>query len=262
MLWYNQRPLLVGERLYVPAVDSPYLFCLDRRSGGVLWTKRKGTTPYEEWRNRNELDDGETAYVLGPIATGELVIVYRSRNGAVHLVDPATGQTIWSSPDLLLPDDQPVMKYDTHVYTWAGIRTNRQFFSTAARPFLSSDGRLIVGSYAWLSMGGYGLTHGYCDNLCVLDLTARKILEKRRYYTGEVAAIANLYISKVIPEGLKALKDLPYKDAQTKTFIAEMEEMVQDHVPQNQYGPFMPSSRVTFQRYGVPFELRLRSPHA
>jgi outer membrane protein assembly factor BamB/tetratricopeptide (TPR) repeat protein len=256
MFWYNQRPLLVGERLYVPAVDSPYLFCIDRRTGGVLWTKRKGTKPWEEWRNRNELDEGEAAYVMGPIASGELVIVYRSRESGVTLVDPATGQTTWYSPDLLLRDDQPVMKYDIGVPTKAAIATNRRFFSTSARPLLTNDGRLVVGSHALINIDGYGLTFGYGYNCAVLDLNTREILDKRRYYTGEVAAVADMYINKVVPEGLKALKDLPYKDEKVRKQIAEMEEIVKDHVPQNQYGPFMPASRVTFQRYGVPFELR------
>ena len=33
MFWYNQRPVLVGERLFVVPVDSAYIFFVDRRTG-------------------------------------------------------------------------------------------------------------------------------------------------------------------------------------------------------------------------------------
>jgi len=260
MFWYNQRPLLVGERLYVLPVDARHMLCLDRRTGKVQWSKPKGTrsdfSPENPVYDGEHWEEGGATYVLGPIRTGELAIVYRSRQAAVHLVDPATGRTVWVSPDLLLRDDQPVMKYQTGLYTWAGIVTNQRLFCTSARPFLSSDGRLIVTSHALINTGSYGLTFGYGYNICALDLEARKVLDKRRYYTGEVFAIADLYIHKVVPEGLKGLKELPHKDERIKKQIAELEEIAADTVPTNQHGPFLPFSRLTFQRYGVPFELR------
>ncbi len=260
MFWYNQRPLLVGERLYVLPVDARHMLCLDRRTGKVQWSKPKGTrsdlNPDNPVYDGERWEEGGATYVLGPIRTGELVVVYRSRQAAVHLVDPATGRTVWVSPDLLLRDDQPVMKYHTGLYTWAGIVTNERLFCTSARPFLSDDGRLIVTSHALINTGSYGLTYGYGYNICALDLEARKVLDKRRYYTGEVFAIADLYIHKVVPEGLKGLKELPHKDERVKKQIGELEEIAADKVPENQHGPFLPFSRITFQRYGVPFELR------
>jgi outer membrane protein assembly factor BamB len=36
MFWSNQRPLLIGERLFVLPVDSPMMFSIDRRTGKVL----------------------------------------------------------------------------------------------------------------------------------------------------------------------------------------------------------------------------------
>ena len=41
MFWLNQRPLMVGKKLYIAPVDTPFLFCIDRRTGKVLWSKPK-----------------------------------------------------------------------------------------------------------------------------------------------------------------------------------------------------------------------------
>ena len=43
MFWYNQRPLLIGDALYVAARGLALLmFRLDRRTGKVVVVKRKG----------------------------------------------------------------------------------------------------------------------------------------------------------------------------------------------------------------------------
>ena len=97
-IWYNQRPLLVGEDLYVGPVDTPFLFRIDRRDGRVQWSK---------------LMEGDGAiYSLGPTASGELVLVSSGRaNGGVRLLDPKTGETTWRSPDPIEREDQPALKY-------------------------------------------------------------------------------------------------------------------------------------------------------
>ncbi len=265
MFWYNQRPLVIGERLFVLPVDSRLMLCLDRRTGKVVWSKPKGTKgvggrygwDFKDRRsNLYRTGDGGVAYFLGPMSTGELVFVYDSRAGAVHLVDPATGRTTWVSPDLLLRDDQPVMKYGTHMYSWAAIGINGRRFCTAARPFLSTDDKLCVPSFAFVNTGSYGLTFGWAFNLCQLSLRERKILQKRRYYSGEILSIADYYIHTLCPKGLKSYLDLPHKDAKAKQAISELRQIIADHVPVNKYGPFMPASRITFWRYGVKFELR------
>ena len=260
MFWYNQRPLIVAERLFVLPVDTRFMMCLDRRTGRVVWTKARGTkSPWNFKDSRANLyraGDGGAAYVLGPTSTGKLVIVYDSRGGAVHLVDPATGKTTWISPDLLKRDDQPVMKYGTHMYSWAAIGINGRRFCTAARPFLTTDDKLSVSSFAFVNTGSYGLTYGWAYNLCELSLRDRKVIQKRRYYSGELIAMADYYIHTLCPKGLKDYLDLPHKDAKAKRAISELRQIVADRVPANKYGPFMPFSRMTFKRFGEQFELR------
>jgi outer membrane protein assembly factor BamB/tetratricopeptide (TPR) repeat protein len=250
MFWYNQRPLIVGERLYVLPVDTPFVMCMDRRSGKVLWSKPKGTIG--------------AAYLQGPIATGELVLSYTGRNkklGArvtpppVQLIDPKTGKTVWGSKDLVLDDEQPVMKYRAKVsrYVTFGMNANQWWYETAARPLLTRDGKLYVCSYNY---AGYPL-FGYTSNLAVVSLPERKIIDRRHYYGGELRAAASRNIHSVCPPNIKALEELPHKNERTKWLIKIGKEVAADTTPENKYGPFLPFSRLTFRLYDRPFELRI-----
>lgn len=258
-LWFNQRPLMIGERLYVMPVDTRMFMCIDRRSGRVLWCKTKGVNTWDfkkKSRVIHRIEGGGMTHFLGALSTGELVFVYRSRGGAVQLVDPKNGHTLWMSGDLLKRDPQPVMNYSPHIKPWAGIGANGRWYSTAARPFLSQDGTLTVPSYALINTGSYGLTYGYGFSLCHLDLKARKILDKRRYYSGEILAMADYYIHKLVPKALEGHKKLPHKDKKIKEIIRQQELIIKDTVPVNKYGPFRPFSRLTAYRNGIRFELR------
>src|SRR5579862_3296038 len=252
MFWLNQRPLMVGEKLYIAPVDTPFLFCLDRRTGKVLWSKPK-------------LGPGFT-YLLGPISTGELVVVSNGRNksifgwggtgppGPIFLLNPDTGETVWNSPDVILHDDQPVMKY--YVYEqapWFSINT--RWFENAARPFLTSDDRLYLSSWTDTSIYWRPGMHTY--HLASVSLKDRAILEQRRYYTGELLAHAAFIINESGPKELKDLENLPAKDAKIEQHIAMDREIVADKVPENAHGLFMPFSRMTFNRYGAQFDLRI-----
>ena len=135
-LWFNQRPMMIGENLYLPVVDSRFFFCIDRQTGRVVWSTIKAVNNWDDKAktpNLNRNEDGGLAYFLGPNIDGNLVFAYRSRNDSIQTVDPKTGATLWKSDDLLLHDNQPVVNLDPHMYGWAGIGTNRRWFSTAAR---------------------------------------------------------------------------------------------------------------------------------
>ncbi|MCG3181506.1 MAG: Outer membrane protein assembly factor BamB [Phycisphaerae bacterium] len=254
MFWYNQRPLLIGDRVYFLPVDTSLMLCLDRRNGKVVWCRPREGGKDEHGRPQN----GGVAYLLGQAATGELVFVYSQRWSPVHLLDPATGKETWVSPDLIAKDDSPVMSYRNYCpYAWAEIGINNRWFSLAARPTLTQDNKVYVPTYGYLRIGSYGLTIGWAYHMGVVDLKDRKVLPDRRYLTGEVAAVSSYYISSLIPDTLKSLEEVPNKNDQIKEQIRQCKAVIGDVVPQNRYGPFMPFSRVTFERYGVPFELRM-----
>lgn len=69
-----------------------------------------------------------------------------------------------------------------------------------------------------------------------------------------------LIVLPLIPPGapaeLKSFENLPHKDDQALLRIRLLREVVADTPPVNRHGPFMPFSRVTFERHGVPFDLR------
>ncbi|KKM93019.1 hypothetical protein LCGC14_1212640 [marine sediment metagenome] len=250
MFWLNQRPLLVGERVYVLPVDTRLMMCLDRRSGRVLWSRPKNSEGFN--------------YLMGPIATGELVLVNNGRNGRVfgssyksgppiELLDPNTGKAVWKAPNLIMRDEQPVMKhYRYGTSLW--FRTNWRWFENGARPLLTRDGKLYIS--CWTDMSIWWRPGCYVFHLTGVDLNKRKIDFMRRYYTTTTLAHAESTINTTAPEELKDMEDLPNKTADIKDFIRKLKEVIADTVPVNEYGPFMPFSRVTFRRYGVPFELR------
>ncbi len=251
MFWYNQRPLIIAEQLYVLPVDSPFLLCLERGSGKARWSKPKDTTG--------------TAYLVGSLPGGELVLVYTGRNRKirghygprpVQLVDPKTGRTVWGSDDLVMHDPQPVMKYWEYVRRGfaVGLGVNHRWWhEIAARPFLTADGRLYVTSFFYY---GYPL-FGHCVNLGVVSLNERKIIHKRRFYSGELLAFAAWQIATGCPTEVRALEELPHKDSRVKWLIKSGKEVINDTPPENRYPPFLPFSRVTFRRHGVLFEVRL-----
>ena len=249
ILWYNQIPLVIGDHLYVQPVDTKMILCLDRRNGKVLWTRVKGS----HRGNRGQLSDGSASYFLGPLPTGELVMVYSSRTAAVHLLDPKNGKTIWRSGDLVAPIGHPSMHHYFYFGSGVGIGAgaDRWTYQLAARPFLSSDGTLYVTSFHYWAYPVYG----WATNLCRISLRDRKVLGRRRYLSGELVNRARHDIGWA-PALLKQLEALPHKSAQTKSRMKAYREMAADTVPVNKHEPFLPHSRVTFKLYGALFELR------
>ena len=249
ILWYNQRPLVVGDRLFVLPVDTKMMTCLDRRNGKVLWTRVKGS----HRGNYNALYDGSAAHFLGPLPGGELVVAYSSRKHPVHLLNPQTGKTVWASPDTVAPIGHPSMHHYFYFGSGVGIGAgaDRWNYQVAARPFLASDGTLYLTSFHYWAYPVYG----WAVNLCQLSLTDRKVVGRRRYLSGELIARARHDIGWSATL-LKELEELPHKDAKAKARMKAYREMSTDTVPVNAHAPFLPHSRITFQRYGRPFELR------
>ncbi len=253
MFWYNQRPLMVGEGLYILPVDTRMMLCLDRRTGQVRWSKAKATID-----SRGYAADTGCSYLLGPTREGHLVLVYSGRLHAVQLIDPATGKTVWRSGDLIKRETQPVMNLPGFTpYPYATIHFNRRWPEVTARPFLTSDDTLYVGHTIHVDTGYSGAgVQGWCYHLTQLSLASRRIVEQRRHYSSELLAYADQCIRSLAPQTLKELEDLPHKNKDVRGRIGACKAVIKDTVPANRYGSFLPGSRITFRRYGVPFEFR------
>ena len=254
MFWLNQRPLLIGERLYVLAIDSPFMFCLNRRTGKVLWTKRKGVYVRDRSR-RYRLRAGGKTHLLGTLKTGELVFVYSISHKPVQLVDPATGKTVWESPHSVERETAPCMSLSTPAAglgRFSSVPMNGRHYELGARPLLTRDGRLYLTSWNYIGWPIYAWT----SNMCAYDLLERKVIERRRYYSGRLLGYVYGAIHRNAPAALQAHEELPHKDARVKQWIKNLRLVVKDTVPTNRHGPFLPAARLTFRRYGVPFELR------
>jgi outer membrane protein assembly factor BamB/tetratricopeptide (TPR) repeat protein len=286
MFWLNQRPLIVGENLYVMPINSPFMLCVDRGSGKINWTFDKPTAGFN--------------YFLGPISTGELVITGNGRKvrslgslgetnlrDPLYLVDPKTGSITWKSPDIILFDEQPVMNCGINPASaakqYGGANINIRYFETNARPFLMEGDRIILSGWAdqsWrypkeksymapVEIDFWQYRPGmYVFAMSELDLLNKKILNQRRYYADPILVNAEQIINDKtnrnhwnMPMGapltLEDLSKIPRRTKEQDDQMAALEKVIADHVPVNEYPAFMPFSRVTFSRFGVPFELRL-----
>lgn len=235
--WFNQRPWIVDDRLYVLPVDSTMMHCLNRWTGKVEWSRVKG--------------GGNYSHVLGPTREGYLVLATSGRGGIVHLLDQTSGKTIWTSPDPILAETHPVMTYDHNLGSAVPGGFNDRGFFLAARPFLTADDRLCT---SYLIDCGFNLSP-WCSSLAEISLRDRKVIDRRRYYVPAYQAFIGDTIVKAA-ERVRQLEELPHKDDRIKAELKAAQEIAKDTVPANAGGPFLPFSRMTFARFGVPFELR------
>jgi len=232
--WLNQRPLVLGDRVIVAPVDSPCLMNIDRATGKVAWTYGRS--------------GGGHAYMLGPTGTGELVLAFSGRHGSVQLLDPNTGKITWRSPDPIKPESSPAMTASNRDIMFAvDIQSPRNHpFWLGARPFLTSDDRLYVASFDYVSPNMS--PGGWVYNLASFSLKDRQLLQQGRYYDVGVRARAEKLIREEAPKALAGEKPGPKRDL--------LEAIANDQVPGNTRGPFRPFSRMTFSRHGTRFELR------
>jgi outer membrane protein assembly factor BamB len=263
MLWYDQRPLLIGDNLYVLPVDSPLLLCINRRNGSVLWTYGKGTGGRVDREGHPPSNgSGGAAYLLGATQTGEIAITYsgeRSRGpGAIHLLDPATGKVVWESGPIIAEETQPVLKYrhgDGNSPTGPAYCTdaNNWNWQNAARPFISTDGKICFSSYTYLAWPWFGGV----SHIAEISLPEKKVLQERRYIGGEILGLCAKTIGQDAPNTFKRLSTVAFKDAELKKELKILEDVSADTLPVNHDGPFLPFSRLTAMRYGTTFEFRM-----
>ncbi len=240
MMWFNQQALLIGEKLYSAPVDTKFMFCLDRRSGKVIWAKPK-------------MGPGFT-HILGAARNGQIVVVTSGRGHPVQMLDPNTGKAVWASGDLPQKETSPIMKYALPGGGGIkGIYQPRRWFELAGRPFMTSDDMLYVP--IWSDVSRYGFNNAINYNLIEISLKEKKITGRRRYLTGEYIAKANFYI-KWAGERYKELLTLPHKNKQVLEHMKIFKETSEDKAPVNEYDAFKPFSKITFERYGVLFELK------
>ncbi len=234
-LWYNQRPLIVKERLFVTPVDSKFFFCIDRRTGKVHWSRFLGADHM-----------GHTAagpqYLMGPTREGHLVLAQSRRTAPVQLIDPQDGKTVWTCPDVWTKEKQPSVAF-----------FNSRFPLLGGRPFLTENDELHLPVFINFAERHWDL---YASHLSVVSLKERKVKAERNYYSDVSRWYARECISVRAPAGIKELESLPRLSAKQKEDLKGLKVLAADTMPQNQYGPYAPQGRVTFRKYGTTFEVR------
>jgi len=251
-LWYPQRPFLDGDRLVILPVNTRLMLCLDRRTGKVLWSSPKGSMT--KGRNK-QLDEGTQAYLVGATKTGELVFAFGDRWCPATLIDPATGKTVWHCPPLLSNATEPVLKYGTPDSGYSqptSMGYNGWRHRLHARPFLTTDDHLYVTHWEWKGWP----VHDWATFQGAVDLRNRKRISERRYINHIILEACRRARDIFAPSLLKQYESVPVQDDKIKALIPQVKEIIEAPVPENEHPSFLPFSRLTFTRYGVPFELR------
>ncbi len=253
-LWFNQRPLLIGDRLYILPVNSRLMFCIDRRDGKVLWSKPKGI-PDSKGRVRNS---GLVHFLGQGPSSNHLVFAYSSRHKGIQLVEPDTGKSVWGSPDIILRDTQPVTSYRNYFNRHAlGVfNINSRPYSIGARPCMTTDGKIHQTHFSAVNYWWWGCRWGLAFSLSCVDLLKKDVTVKRRYYDGIIVGGAAQYINIYAPKVLKAFSSKNHLTKGDKIQIEELKAVCNDHPPVNRYDPFKPFIRIPFERLGEKFELR------
>jgi len=273
-LWYNQqRPLVDGDRMYVLPVDADYIFCFERRTGKIIWSRRKGgmRNRHGNWMN------GREAYMVGLVpahlagggdngvrhpdarmsdavlprgAAPEkhyLVVVYTGPRESVHLLDADTGLPVWTGKGL----------FDSFASPAHPIENLGPAHDTVqARPFMTADGILYIPRLNRINHGSmrYGVYTPNRSLYWVVDLKTRSLVQRRLYYDGQYMSLADKHILYAQRDYADIMKNFPDRKPEphwTNVVLRYKDE----EMPVNEHPPFLPFSRMTFQRHGVQFEL-------
>lgn len=251
MFWANQRPFIVGEELYATPVDSTLLLCLDRKTGMLRWSRDK------------DKDDryGGYRYLLGPTSEDHLVLVHGTW---VRLVNRRTGDVVWSSPRSIKRETNPVFAYALGWDRLYGIGwdMNRRNFYLGAPPTLAEGDKLYCSQFA--QVGAYDFEYTIAYALEEMSLKDRKITAQRLYYHPDCIGDAINAILRAPAVHAELNDNLPldrYGTGERRQREEEMRKQLREVAdapfPENEHGPFAPFTRLTFQRYGVLFELRI-----
>jgi len=76
---------IAGDRVYAPALEG-YLYCLDKKSGDVVWKYRSIASTDEE--------EFAAGFKAGPLVVGDKLFV-GDEDGFLHAVDTNTGKRLW-----------------------------------------------------------------------------------------------------------------------------------------------------------------------
>ena len=240
--------------MYILPVDDDHILCVERRTGEILWSRVKGgmRDKYRRWLN------GREAYMVGLIPADRaggpadggkhyLVVVYTGTNESVHLLDADTGLPVWQGAGLFDSFASPPHPIEAIGPSHGTVQ---------ARPFMTTDGKLYIPRLNRFHGGGmrYGIYTPERSLYWLVDLKARKTLDRRLYYDGQYMSLADKYIRYAIRDYEDIMKNFP--DRKPEPFWTNVVQRYKDEkMPVNEHPPFYPFSRMTFRRHGVQFEL-------
>ncbi|MFO7899303.1 MAG: PQQ-binding-like beta-propeller repeat protein, partial [Planctomycetota bacterium] len=229
-VWRNEPPLVHGDRLYVTPVDSPFLLCLDKDNGRILWVATRDAD--STWPARGHTRFPTVWRMIGLTTEGRLCLVGRD----IVFLDPETGRLVWKlgAHDMWGPRGRFIRKRVPKGLE-AGITGEGKDYwtnlgSVHARPTLTRDGKM------WYAMQGWYLNpfpyQGPFNSEYCLDLASREIVLQRRWYHPPCF-----------------INDHQRNPPVIKRVVNEEPE------------PFHPAARMCFRRWDVPFEVDVTFNH-
>lgn len=217
--WRNEPPLIRGNKLFVTPVDTGCgLMCLDKETGKIIWTI------------------GANAGRMNGFTPDGLLCLTEAD---VNFIDPETGKGVWNigSGYFLVQDlrnagaQNEMTSADTKKRAPKGLRPGItgegedywwDIGAVQVRPTITTDNKLYVG---WMNMAYAEDYSGPVNTEAVIDLTAKKITDKQRQWWHPPAFMFHTHTPV------------------TKRVVNETTE------------EFFPAQRMTFTRWGTPFEV-------
>jgi len=232
-LWRNEAPLIRGGRLYVTPVDCHQLLCLDRETGKIVWTATKNQD--STWTERRPAGTGHLWYMAGFAADGKLCLAGKN----FVFLDPDTGRsTAYVGIDGGFIDGGPTRS--NHIPKLrgtppkgleCGINGEGDDFwwppgHMHCPPTLTRDGKVCFSMQEWF--GEPGPRQAPFNSEYVYDVKDQNIELQRRWY-DPIAYISTFGYANSLSVNKRPINEEP------------------EH--------FDPAMRMTFARWGVPFEV-------
>lgn len=230
--WRNTSPVVRGNKIYVTPVDCPFLMCLDKESGRILWTATQGAD--SNWGQHGKQRGYSQVWRLAGFSPdGQLILTGRD----VVLLNPDTGTLVWAAQlhsswmapgpvqfgGNILAKGQTPPKGLTPAINGDGDDYWFPYGLIETQPTITRDGKMYFGMKNHNgNAGGVMLTE-----LCLdMNPSDRKFIAQRRWFTPHGFIVDGGWTPPIVKRPVNE----------------EPEE-------------FLPAMRMAFTRWGVKFEV-------
>jgi len=223
-IWRNEPPMVRGNKLFVTPADSPFLLAIHKETGRIVWVTTQSSD--SGWPDRGSKGFQQAWRMDGFASDGTLCISGREP----VFIDPNTGKLSWKIGMHGMWgqrgkfNEKGVPKGLEPAITGEGNDYWVDTGSLHCKPTLTTDGKLYFAMQGWYR-NPYPCQGPFNSEYCA-DIKSKEIILQRRWYHPP----AFIY-------------DHPHAPPVIKRVVNEEPE------------EFHPAMRMSFVRWGIPFEV-------